>query len=240
MDRQTIVIFFRAFSTLVTVAIAVTVAAVWGDSPGGKILAAVLIAAVIGIVEWLLIWTPKHSAAARRVLDPRSVVAGVWMQDVVAVFPPRPVDEDRNRFAIFWVDYQLPDGYRVSGFAYDQKGLEYARWRSEGSPEFTKDGRSMTYRFSGTITEQSAQADDHERLGFANIDLRAGTGRVDHVAMKVSLRFDVWRVTPRWLQEVGLGQFSPDGLKEATARTQFAAAYARTLPSRQPTKGRGR
>jgi hypothetical protein len=239
MDRQMVAVLFRGFSTVVTVVIAVIVSAVWGDSTAGKIWAAVIIAAVIGLVEWMLIWAPKHWAVARRILDPRSVMTGVWIQDVVAVFPhgARSINEEQNRFAVFWVDYQLPDGYMVRGFAYDQHGVEYARWRSEGSPEFTRDGRSMTYRFSGTVTmDKSTRDAEHDRIGFANVDLRAGTGRVDHVAMTVSLRFDVWRVTTPWLKEVGLGQFRPSQLEEAAERKQFAAAFAQTLPLRQPTK----
>jgi uncharacterized membrane protein YvlD (DUF360 family) len=52
-------ILLRAFSTVVTVVIAVGVSAALGETAPGKIWAAVLIAAVIALVEWLLIWAPR-------------------------------------------------------------------------------------------------------------------------------------------------------------------------------------
>ena len=156
----------RAFSTVVTVLVGVVVSTTTDDSPRSKIVAALVIAAVIAFVEWLLIWAPRHSALARRLLDPRSVMVGTWFQDVARVFHREgdPAGHDENRFAIFWVSYALPEGYRVTGFAYDPTGKEFARWNSIGVPEFTADGHSMSYRFSGTLTHDAdASGADPER-----------------------------------------------------------------------------
>ena len=143
----------RAFSTVIAVVIAVTVASVFGDTAAGKVWAAALIAAVIGAIEWFQIWAPKHSAVVRRLLDPRFVHVGVWLQRVTTTTRDgvrRALVDEPNWFAIYWIDCDQGT-YGISGFAYDIKGKEVARWRSKGSPEFTSDGQSMTYRFEGEI-----------------------------------------------------------------------------------------
>jgi hypothetical protein len=162
-------------------------------------------------------------------------MVGTWVQDVARVFHREgdPAGHDENRFAIFWVTYALPAGYRVTGFAYDPAGNEFARWHSIGVPEFTADGHSMSYRFSGTLMNDPDESGaDPERTGVSTINVRDGTGRVDHVAGQVSLRFDVWRVTDDWLRHEGLDAFSGKSLHDASTRRRFAVALAATLAPR--------
>jgi hypothetical protein len=124
-------------------------------------------------VEWLLIWTPKHFAVARKLLDPRANAIGFWLQNVDRIIR----GQEGNRFSILWVEYRSPGGYNLNGFAYNTKGIEHARWWSVGSPEFTDDGRSMSYRWAGTVMENGNDNDDPDRTGFASISLdgeRAG------------------------------------------------------------------
>jgi hypothetical protein len=224
-------IYFRALSTVVTVVIAVIVSATLGDTGWGKIWAAVLIAVVIAGVEWLLIWAPGHFALARQLLDPRADLIGVWIQ---VVNPVRQSgisggSEGTNQFAIFWVDYRSPDSYVVTGFAYTPMGVEYSEFWSEGTPEFGKDGRSMIYRWAGTIMDASIGDADPDRTGIASFDLNRGTGRVEHVGMKLDMRFRLRRVNAEWLKDIGLNQFAPTDLKDPEKRDRFARAYARTL-----------
>jgi hypothetical protein len=227
-------ILFRAFSTIVTVVIAVGVSASLGETAAGKIWAAVLIAAVIALVEWLLIWAPRHSAVARRLLDPRSALVGVWLQDVRRVLEaaPGPDGASLNRFAIFWVEYG--DGeYDVSGFAFDPTGVEHSRWWSEGVPEFAKDGRSMTYRWNGTTMMGGTHGQDMDRTGICRLDLRAGTGRIQHVGMRVDLIFDFFQVTQHLLDDMSL-RLGPADLKTFEGREVFAREYARKLAPSVP------
>jgi hypothetical protein len=225
-------ILFRAFSTVITVAVAVVVAATLGNSSSGKIWAAIIIAIVIAATEWLLIWTPKHFAVARKLLDPRANMVGVWLQDVRRVLHQGNASGRRgNRFAIFWVDHDSGD-YGVTGFAYTPTGTEHSRWTSvAGSLEFAQDGYSMTYRWKGTITDESDD-NDPERVGFSYVDLHSLTGRVDHVGMNLSLVFDVQQITPEWLIEIGLNQYRPNDLKNGKIRDEVAIRYANSLPLR--------
>jgi hypothetical protein len=222
--------FSRAFSTVVTVVIAVGVSAALGETAPGKIWAAVLIAAVIALVEWLLIWAPRHSAVARRLLDPRSALVGVWLQEVRRVLEatPGPDGASSNRFAVFWVDYGDGD-YAVRGFAFDPTGVEHSRWWSEGAPEFAKDGRSMTYRWNGTTMKGGSHGEDMDRTGICRLDLRAGTGRVQHVGMRVDIVFDFFQVTQHQLDDMGL-RLGPEDLKTIKDRERFAREYARRVP----------
>jgi len=221
-------ILFRAFSTIVTVVIAVVVSATVGDSSLGKVSAAFFIAAVIALVEWLLIWTPKHSALARKLLDRRANMIGVWLQKVSKVLSG-PAD---NRFSIFWVDSDSGN-YKVSGIAYDSRGEEYASWHSVGNPDFSPDGRSMTYRWEGTI-EESESKDDPDRTGFAAFNIDGQTSRVVHVGLRLSLVVKFQPVTKEWLREKGFDQHQPNELKtNQELRDRVARSYASSVPPQQ-------
>jgi hypothetical protein len=224
---QMLQILFRAFSTVVTVVIAVVASATLGTSSLGKVWAAVLIAFVIGLVEWLLIWTPKHFAAARKLLDPRANMVGVWLQDVRRVF-----HGPASRFSIFWVDYLESGDYGVVGFAYDSTGVESARWWSEGSPEFSRDGRSITFRWAGTIMGTEGDPHDPERTGITNMDLNKGTGRVEHVGINLSMMVNIQPITQLLLDEIGMANCKPRDIKiSSSARDRVALAFARGLSS---------
>lgn len=225
-------ILFRAFSTVVTVVIAVGVAAQAGETASGKIWAAVLIAAVVGLVEWLLVWAPKHSALARRLLDPRAQMVGVYVQDVKMMFGTGRGARPDNRFAVFWVDARGDGEYGVTGFAYNSAGGRYADFRSEGMPEFSKDGLSMTYRWDGEFLNDSDDGQAPDSKGVAQVDLHSCTGRVDNVGMDLALLFDLHRVDRAWLDTIGLGQLDPSSLKRADGRDEFARAYAAHLATK--------
>jgi hypothetical protein len=221
-------ILFRAFSTIVTVVIAVIVTATVGDSSFGKVWAAVLIAGVIALVEWLLIWAPKHSVVARKLLDRRSDMIGVWLQKVENVIHGK-VD---NRFSIFWI-YSDRDIYKVSGFAYDSGGAEGASWHSDGSPDFSDDYRSMTYRWVGTM-EDNKSKNDPDRIGFAGFNLDGKPCRVVHVGMRLNLVVKFQPVTTEWLKGKGFDHYQPNDLKtNPELRDRVALAYARSVHTEQ-------
>jgi hypothetical protein len=214
-------ILFRAFSTIVTVVIAVVVSATVGDSSFGKVWAAVLIASVIALVEWLLIWAPKHSTVARKLLDRRSNMIGVWLQTVDKVIHGKA----DNRFSIFWISSDS-DIYKVDGFAYDSRGVEAASWHSVGSPDFAPDFRSMTYRWEGTIEDHESK-DDPGRIGVASFNLDGHTSRVEHVGMRLNLVVRFQPVTTEWLKAKGFDHYQPNDLKtNQTLRDSVALAYA--------------
>lgn len=234
-------IIFRAFSTVVTAMIAVLVFATVGETPSGKLWTAVITASVIALVEWLIIWTPKHFAVARKLLDPRASMIGMWLQIVDEVLPRKEGGRAAHgpediRFSIFWVDYSNPDGgYGVHGFAYDREGNEQARWHSVGIPEFAPDGSSMTYRWEGDIMGNTESADDPARTGIATINVREGkTGKIEHVGMGLNLVVSYKQVAQDLLNQIGFGQYRPDSLKDMDIRNKVASAYAETL-ARQAT-----
>lgn len=173
-----------------------------------------------------MIWAPRHYAYARRLLDPRSAHIGVWLQIVRRVVSTAPSREDRNRFAVFWVDYRS-DGYHVGGFAFDQNGNELARWRSEGSPDFGPDGQSMTYFWKGEVVGLEESSEDINRTGVTNISLANKSGRVDHVGLSRILLFDIAPVTSSLLSDLGLVHITPEQLKDPSIRDDFAKAFAR-------------
>lgn len=219
-------ILFRAFSTIVTVVIAVAVSATVGDSSSGKVWAAVLIAGVIALVEWLLIWAPKHSVIARRLLDRRSDMIGVWLQEVDNVIHGKT----GNRFSIFWITSDS-DIYKVNGFAYDSTGAEEAAWHSVGSPDFAPNFRSMTYRWEGTVLDRESK-NDPGRTGVAGFNLDDQTSRVEHVGMRLNLAVRFKPLTTEWLKEKGFDHYQPDDLKSnPTLRDRVALAYARSAHS---------
>jgi hypothetical protein len=92
----------------------------------------------------------------------------------------------------------------------------------------------MTYLWTGTYLRKPNEArpgDSHEgpdRSGFAQMNLSTkdgGSGRVDHVAEKVTLVVDIQRVTSAivaaWRPEA-----KPDLLRNPAERDSFAAYYA--------------
>jgi hypothetical protein len=222
----------RAFSTVFAVVVAVLVSARWGETSTGKIVAAVIIAVSIGAIEGFMLWAPRHLAWARRLLDPRSIWTGIWIQDVkLASGARRETNPQHNAFAVFYVDYDV--GYSITGRAYDPRGKESARWRSKGDPMFTKNGRSMSYVWDGVTIDSTIDTDDPNRAGLATMNLDeddAGSGWIEHVALNRRLDFDLRRVTRTWLEERGLGEFEPRRLVDPDKRLQFATAFARSRP----------
>src|SRR5688572_27414764 len=103
-------VWLRAFTTVATVVVAVTVSAGLGDTAAGKIVAAMLIAGTVAAAEATLILAPKYSSLARRALDPRSRQVGVWLQ-VVKKVGGGASDEPKseaNRFAVYLVRFERP------------------------------------------------------------------------------------------------------------------------------------
>ena len=187
---------------------------------------------MVAVCEWLIAWTPRHWRIARRLLDPRAVFAGAWMQQRVHVFgDARHGPMGLNRFAIFWVEYDSPtDNYHVEGTAYDANGVEHSRWRSVDTVHFAKDGRSMTYLWEGTVTNETLEATDPRRTGFARLTLaseNAGRGRVEHVALDVNLEFNLRRITTGWMEREAVDGFEPGQLRDPDVRDQFAVALAK-------------
>jgi hypothetical protein len=227
-------IVFRAFVTVLTVAVGLAAGSLWGDTNRGKLLAAAVIAAAVALVEWLMVWTPRHSAVARRLLDNRSVMTGLWVQEVYRIGGARPDStSDSNRLAIYTVDHSPADGYKVRGRAFDASGEEVARFWSVGTAGFSHDGREMTYVFEGVATGRDHHSEKPmERTGLVKLTLStddSGTGRVEHVAENRSLDFDIFRVTPAWLARNGLSEFDPGALRDIGHQPAFARAYARRL-----------
>ena len=209
----------------------VAVTAVLGQSPGGKIVAALVIAAFVCLVEWLLVFAPKRWTFARIALDRRSQLEGVWTQNVTKIASQSGVVDD-NSFAVFWIEYQSGD-YRVRGHAFDSAGHEVARWDSLGSPTFDADGRSMRYEWQGELLDEPQPTADIERTGVTGIDIDAdlttGRGRVDHVGMNRTLLFTIERVTAEMLTQCGLAGLAPNGLTSSKHRNAFAREYSRLL-----------
>jgi hypothetical protein len=227
-------IVFRALNAVFAVAVAIMVSTRLGESTVGKLVTVATTAGVVALSEWLMIWAPKHSAAARRLLDPRSILTGIWIQEVVHVYGTEGAPTMRpNRFAVFSIDYRTPtDTYAVEGTAYDEHGNEHARWQSEDIVHFAKDGRSMTYLWGGTISNPTLGPFDPRRTGFARLMLSSddgGRGHVEHVALNVNLDFNMQRVTRAWLAERRLGRFKPNALHNPGVRDKFATDYAKSL-----------
>lgn len=197
-----------------------------GDGDAAK-LAALPIAAVASIViEYGLRKAPRRSAFLRRRLDARSVFEGTWIQDVKDVASDSD-EQSPNSFAVFVVTYS-GGAYKVDGTAYDPAGVEHARWWSTEQTQFAEDGMSMTYLWGGTVMSRNSTRKDIARTGFARLKLdtnSSGTGQVDHVAERVSLVFNIERVTPELMKQWKAGT-TPVSLKERRARDEFALHWA--------------
>jgi hypothetical protein len=225
-------IVIRALSTVVTVLVAVAVAAQWGESPAGKILAAVVIAVVIAVIEGGLLWAPRHSVRVQQLLDPRSIMLGVWVQrNLELTAGDKSLATVGNSFSVYTVEFDPPNEYKIDGRAYDSTGREVARWWSDGSPLFGSNGREMTYIFDGTLNEFPGSAGDPDRTGVVKVwlgpDGNTGRGRVDHVAERRRFDFDLYRVTEQWLAKQNLNTVvsRPGDLRNLDERRRFAAAY---------------
>ena len=222
-------IFGRAVSAVFAVVVAVLVSTLYGESITGKLLTVLITAGVVALFEVLKIWLPRHSARGRQLLDPRSQFTGVWLQEGVKQYGSDGVNiEAPNRFAIFVVGYQKEtDNYEVDGAAYTAEGDEHARWESTDVANFAKDGRAMSYEFTGTITNADLGPEDPRRTGFCRVKLLdgdSGRGRVDHVAVNAVLLFNLSRVTTKWLVAHNLLQFKLDNLKDPVQRNRLAKA----------------
>ncbi|HEY2380121.1 MAG TPA: hypothetical protein VGK48_02960 [Terriglobia bacterium] len=231
-------ILFRAANAVFAVVVAILISTRFGESAAGKLLTVGITTGVVALFEWLLIWLPKHSTRARRFLDPRSLFAGVWIQDVKRVHGSEGVKlEFPNRFAVFTIRYSSEaDNYKVEGTAYTPSGEEHARWDSTEVVHFAKDGRSMTYEWSGSITDPAIGAEDPLRKGFAYLELpsdKGGRGRVDHVALNVVLMFNLSRVTSEWLAANQLSEFKPAELYSPEDRDRFAKAFVKSFAIQQ-------
>jgi hypothetical protein len=177
------------------------------------------------LIEYLLKIAPRKSRRARTLLDPRSIFEGVWIQDVKKVVTDGNQSES-NRFAVYTV--RFAGDFIIEGRSYDETGKEFSRWQSEGPVNFSRDGRTMTYLWTGDVTGTTVTAD---RKGFAQLVLSSsgngGTGRVDHVSMHVTLLFDLQRVTPALIS--GSPVTKPADLVDPDARDKFARYYAARL-----------
>lgn len=230
VQDSTISTIVRALQSAAAVIAAIFSVRWLGDGDAAK-LAALPIAAVASvIIEYGLKKAPRRSAFLRRRLDARSAFEGTWIQDVKDVASDS--DEQRpNSFAVFVVTYA--DGaYKVDGTAYDPAGKEHARWWSTEQTQFTEDGMSMTYLWGGTVMSRNSTRKDIARTGFARLTLDtsdSGTGKVDHVAERVSLVFNIQRVTPerirRWKASA-----APASLKDRQERDLFALYWAAQRP----------
>lgn len=224
-------IVFRAANAVFAVVAAILVSHRFGGSAVGQLLTVLITAGVVALFEWLLIWAPQHSTWARRLLDPRALFAGVWIQEVVCVHGSGgPKVDFPNRFAVYSVVYrEHTDNYAVEGTAYTSSADEHARWDSTDVVHFAKDGRSMTYEWKGAITNPAIGPEDPRRTGFAHLSLTSddgGRGRIDHVAVDVILEFNCSRITREWLAMHKLSRFTPEALYNPNDRDQFAEAFA--------------
>jgi hypothetical protein len=224
---------FRAANAIFAVIVAILVSRRFGESATGKLLTVVITGSVVAFFEWLMIWAPKHSTRARRILDPRSLFADVWIQEVVRVHGSEgPKLDFPNRFSVFTIAYRdRIDNYKIEGTAYTDMGIEHARWDSTDVVHFAKDGRSMTYEWEGSITNPLIGTDDPRRSGFAHLSLSSdngGRGRVDHVAVEVILEYNFSRITKEWFIRNDLTRFNPKALYDPNDRDRFAVAFAKS------------
>jgi hypothetical protein len=226
--RPLVPILFRAFSTVVTVAVAVIVTSRIGESWQGKIVAALLVACVIAFIEWFMVWGPTHFARIRQLLDVRAVMLGTWIQTEVRAKAAQNSSERDNAFAIFTVSYSEAS-YLVEGRAFDPLGGEYAKFWSKGGAIFSEHGRQMSYIFNGEISEDSSSSD---RSGIAWLKLSSdttGIGKIVHVAARDQLEFKFRKVTEEWLDECGLSEYSPKSMDDIFTQDKFSVDFSRKL-----------
>lgn len=187
----------------------------------GNELGGVVAGLLVLFVELALTQGPKHSARLRRWLEPRSVFEGVWLQDVFeGVWLQDAVEGPRgNAVGVFSLDYvRGHDEFSVRGSAYSAEGLRSATWHS--THMFIDAGSlKATYSWSGERLGQPTPAAD--KSGITELVLRrppvfslpvTGDGRVSHVGEETRMKFQMRRVTARYLIELGL-PFTPRELR---------------------------
>ncbi|CUR60255.1 hypothetical protein NOCA1200018 [metagenome] len=232
-DRKMMAPVLRGMASTLTVLLAIAVTYEWGDN-AGKVAAAVIGAALIVLIEWFVQWSPKHLQWARALLDPRAKWTGIWMQSVKTVTDTAGRHpDDPNACSVFRIDYKNGAGYWVQGNAYDRNGSEVAYYKSEGHPTFTKDGRTMSYVWTGDSIAGDSGPIKTTREGLARMtfdegETDFGTGRVQHVGMDRELTVTFERVTDGFLRRHGLEDYTPAGLRSAQTRQEFARKVSRS------------
>lgn len=229
----------RGIASTFTVLLAIAVTDEWGDN-AGKVAAAVIGATLIVLIEGFVQWSPKHLEWARSLLDPRATWTGIWMQHVKTVTDAAGRHpDDPNACSVFRIDYDKEDGYWVQGNAYDREGSEVAYYKSEGYPTFTKDGRTMSYVWTGDSIAGDSGPIKTAREGLARLSLAkgqtdAGSGRVQHVGMDRELTVTFERVTDEFLRRQGLEEYMSVDLRPEQSRQEFASKLSRQLASPPP------
>ena len=201
--------FFRviniAFSPVLTLLFAARFAdlTIAGRSAGNEI-GGVAAGLLVLAVELALTQGPKHIVWLRRWLDPRAAFEGVWLQDVFE-------GPAGNTIAVFSLDYERDgDSFSVHGRSYSADGRRWAKWNST---HMFIDGRGLTatYYWKGEVLGQ--QTPETDKSGFTELELRRppilslpiiGEGRVSHVGERTRVKFELRRVTTRYLKKLGL------------------------------------
>jgi hypothetical protein len=222
----------RAIQAVTAVGAGLVAAGLLGDGSAAKLIGVLISALLMIIIEWILLVAPKKLVWARRKLDSRSRFEGAWIQDVVC---PEKQDQvhSPNRFAIFVVSYSdSSDEYVVEGTAYDRHGKSHSTWTSD-PVQFPRDRKSMTYLWRGVVVADiGSDPRGVERSGFTKLSMgisnRAGTGRVDHAAMAVTMQV---RFFGPPAEVARAAQVDISSLVDPVARDRFALAYSHTLAS---------
>lgn len=222
-------IVVRAIQSALAVIAAIATTSWLGEGNLAKLAAIPVASGAAILIEYLLVLAPKRSARIRRRLDPRSAFEGSWIQQVRQVATADPYARS-NAFAVFTVTYT--DGhYEIEGTAYDPQGREHSRWNSTDQVHFSPNGRALTYLWEGTLSAGGEDIGELERSGFCTLRLvsdNSGTGRVDHVSMKVTLVFNIARVTAEIAERWKEGA-DPASLEDLAERDSFARDYAQRL-----------
>lgn len=224
----------RGLASTLTVLIAIAVTNRWGDN-AGKVAAAVIGAALIVFIEWFVQWSPKHLQWARALLDPRATWTGVWVQYVKTVTDSAGLHpDDPNACSVLRIDYKNGEGYWIQGNVYDREGAEIAKFKSQGLPTFTKDGRTVSYVWEGDVVVGDSGPVTTSRAGLATVSLdegekNIGDGRVQHVGMNRELVVRLERVTDDYLRQHQIQGYTPTSLRIMKNRLAFGAELARAL-----------
>ena len=219
----------RGIGSVLTVVVAILVTTRVGETASARILGAALSAVVLIALEWFIQWSPRRLTWARDRLDARAVWTGVWVQQVILAWSTAGVDAgNRNRLSVFRVVYD--DGYWLIGRAYDTAGLAWADWESRKPATFSKNGREMSYEWTGIALDGSGPAPDRtglSRLALDPGDKDHGSGQVQHVMGNLELKVKVERINDSYLRKKGLGdRFTVAALEDEEARQEFAVALA--------------
>ena len=240
----------RGIASVVTVLLAIAVSDAQGDN-AGKIATALIGSLFIVLIEWFVRWSPEHLRWARALFDPRARWTGLWVQEVTLVTDSKGLHpHDDNACSVFSVDYAQDSGYGVDGVAYDPHGVAVARYQSQGFSAFTKDGRTMSYVWTGDVLRPRRGLASTHRTGLASLrlksDRRTGEGRVQHVGLNREFLVSITRVDEKYLAANGLN-FTLKSLHDDQTRLLFGPKAARALASNlangqrsQPGKWRSR